>query len=67
MREFCHQHLLYSPHALSDHRSEAFRVKMIRYFQSSGSDSGIVLWNGTQCVPHNNENAQPLLNKALRQ
>jgi hypothetical protein len=65
MREFCRQHLLYSPHALSDHRSEAFRLKMIRYFQYNGGDSEARPWNVTQGIPHSNENAEHLLNKAL--
>jgi hypothetical protein len=66
MKEFCRLHLLYSPHALSDHKSEAFRLKMIRYFQYNEGDSGTRPLNGTQSVPHNNENAEHLLNKALR-
>jgi hypothetical protein len=40
MKEFCRLHLLYSPHALSDHRSEAFRQKMVRYFTDNGGNSG---------------------------
>jgi hypothetical protein len=61
MREFCRRHLLYSPHGLSDHRSEAFRQKMIHYFQYDSGSNGRKPWNGIKSIPHGNENAKHLL------
>ena len=61
MREFCRTHLLYSPHGLSDHRSEAFRQKMIHYFQYGSGDSGTGPWNGIQGMARNNEKAETSL------
>lgn len=64
MREFCRTHLLYSPHGLSDHRSEAFRLKMIRYFQYDSSDSGTKAWNGIQDIAANNKKAETFLDQS---
>jgi len=64
MREFCRTHLLYSPHGLSDHRSEAFRLKMIRYFQYDSRDSGTKAWNGIQDIAANNKKAETFLDQS---
>ncbi|HVW64273.1 MAG TPA: hypothetical protein VHB01_04600 [Nitrosospira sp.] len=57
MKEFCCRHLLYAPHGLSDHRSEAFRQKMIRYFQYNTSDDSGKQWNTMKSIPQGNEKA----------
>ena len=64
MREFCRTHLLYSPHGLSDHRSEAFRLKMIRYFRYDSGDSGTKAWSGVQDIAPNNEKAETFLDQS---
>lgn len=65
MREFCRTHLLYSPHGLSDHRSETFRQKMIRYFQYDSGDSGTTPWNGIQSVARSNALSEDLFSASL--
>ena len=57
MREDYRQNLFNAPHGLSDHRSEAFHQKMIRYFQSNSESK---LWKGIEDLPRRNENARRL-------
>jgi hypothetical protein len=64
MREFCCRHQLYAPHGLSDHRSEAFRQKMIRYFQYSAGNDGSKPWNTMKSIPQGSRKTGTVLEES---